>query len=132
MNNLTNCIAKILNVINVLQNSADKTECQDNTCVKPYLGPITNTLCFNTRPIVLYRCDNTPIALEYTDSNGTTQTTNVFRVENVSDNSVGVLLLSENTTGDTTTYNNTNTYATINLGCICAIRCLADTIVDNV
>ena len=82
--------------------------------------------------IVLYRCDNTPIALEYTDSNGTTQTTNVFRVENVSDNSVGVLLLSENTTGDTTTYNNTNTYATINLGCICAIRCLADTIVDNV
>ena len=132
MNNLTNCIAKILNVINVLQNNANKTECQDNTCIKPYLGPITNTLCFNTRPIVLYRCDNTPIALEYTDSNGTTQTTNVFRVENVSDNSVGVLLSSENTTGDTTTYNNTNTYATINLGCICAIRCLTDTIVDNV
>ena len=124
MNNLTNCIAKILNVINVLQNNANKTECQDNTCIKPYLGPITNTLCFNTRPIVLYRCDNTPIALEYTDSNGTTQPTHVCRV--------GVLLLSENTTGDTTTYNNTNTYATINLGCICAIRCLTDTIVDNV
>lgn len=132
MNNLTNCIAKILNVINVLQNNADKIECQDNTCVKPFLGPVTNTLCFNTRPITLYRCDNTPIALEYTDVDGNTQTTNVFRVESVSNDSVGVLLLSENTSGDTTTYTNTNTYATINLGCICAIRCLADTIVDNV
>ena len=132
MNNLTNCIAKILNVINVLQNNADKIECRDNACIKPYLGPTTNVLCFNTRPITLYRCDNTPIALEYTDVDGNTQTTNVFRVESVSNDSVGVLLLSENTSGDTTTYTNTNTYATINLGCICAIRCLADTIVDNV
>ena len=29
-------------------------------------------------------------------------------------------------------YTNTNTFATINLGCVCAIRCLADSIVDNV
>lgn len=132
MNNLENCIAKILNVINVLQNNADKIECQDNTCSRPYLGPSNNVLCFNTRPIMLYRCDNTPITLNYVDQNNTNQTTNVFRVENVSDDSVTVLLLNEASVGNATTYTSTNTYATINLGCVCAIRCLQDTIVDNV
>ena len=44
----------------------------------------------------------------------------------------GVLLLVENTVDGVTTYTNTNTFATINLGCVCAIRCLADSIVDNV
>lgn len=132
MNNLNNCIAKILNVINVLQNNADKIDCPDNTCTKPFLGPTTNVICFNTRPIMLYRCDNNPVTLNYTDTNGNNQTTDIFRVQNVSDDFVGVLLLAENTVDGVTTYTNTNTFATINLGCVCAIRCLADSIVDNV
>jgi len=133
MNNLDNCLAKILNVIKVLQNNSDKTECQDNTCTKPFLGLNTEFVCFNTRPIVLYRCDNSMITLEYTNSEGTTATTSVFRVESVTNDSVGVLLLEEATDAlGNTTYINTNKYATINLACVCAIRCLPDTIVNNV
>ena len=132
-NSLDNCLANILNVIKILQNNADKTECQDNTCTKPFLGLNTTFVCFNTRPIMLYRCDNTPVTLNYTNEDGLQATTNIFRVESVSNDSVGVLLL-EATTGDdgVTTYTSTNTYATINLGCVCAVRCLPDTIVNNV
>lgn len=133
MENLDNCLARILNVINVLQNNAEKTECQDNTCTKPFLGLNIETICFNTRPVTLYRCDNSLITLNYTSSTGDILTTSVFRVESVSNNSVGVLLLEASTdSSGNTTYTSTNTYATINLGCVCAIRCLPDTIVNNV
>ena len=132
-NSLDNCLANILNVIKILQNNADKTECQDNTCTKPFLGLNTTVLCFNTRPIMLYKRDNTPVTLNYTNQEGVLATTNIFRVESVSDDSVGVLLLEETTSAEgVTTYINTNTYATINLDCVCAIRCLPDTIVNNV
>lgn len=133
MNKYDNCLARILNVINILQNNAEKIECQDNSCTKPFLGPNTNILCFNTRPIMLYRCDNSPVTLNYTSDAGEELTTTVFRVESVTNDSVGVLLLEENTdTEGNITYENTNTFATINLGCVCAIRCLNDAIVDNV
>ncbi len=132
-NNLDNCLAKILNVIKVLQNNAEKTNCEDTSCTKPYLGPNANFLCFNTRPIMLYKCDNSPITLDYTNASGTSETTNVYRVESVTNDSVGVLLLNSTTDANgNTTYENTNTYATINLDCVCAIRCLNDTIVNNI
>ena len=128
-----NCLAKILNIINIIQNNAEKIECQDNSCTKPFLGPDTNILCFNTRPITLYRCDNSLVTLNYSNDNNEELTTSVFRVENVSNDSVDVLLLEETTDDDgNISYINTNTYATINLKCICAIRCLNDAIVDNV
>ena len=133
MDNYNNCLARILNVINILQNNAEKIDCQDNTCTKPFLGPDTNILCFNTRPVTLYRCDNSLVTLNYTNSAGENATTTVFRVESVTNDSVGVLLLEESTDEEgNVTYLSTNTYATINLGCICAIRCLNDVIVDNV
>lgn len=133
MENLNNCLARILNVIKVLQNNAEKTECQDNTCTKPFLGLNTEFVCFNTRPVTLYRCDNTLITLNYTNQSGEELTTSIFRVESVSNDSVGVLLLEATTdTSGNTTYVSTNTFATINLGCVCAIRCLPDTIVNNV
>lgn len=133
MNDLDNCLAKILNVIKVLQNNADKIDCQDNTCTKPFLGLNVNTLCFNTRPITLYRCDNSLITLNYTNASGVDATTSVFRVQSVTNDSVGVLLLEAVVDAEgNTTYESTNTFATINLGCVCAIRCLPDTIVNNV
>ncbi len=133
MNKYDNCLARILNVINILQNNAEKIECLDNSCTKPFLGPNTNVLCFNTRPIMLYRCDNSPVTLNYTSDTGEELTTSVFRVESVTNDSVGVLLLEETTDIEgNITYENTNTFATINLGCVCAIRCLNDAIVDNV
>ena len=133
MNKYDNCLARILDVSNNLQNKAEKIECLDNSCTKPFLGPNTNVLCFNTRPIMLYRCDNSPVTLNYTSDTGEELTTSVFRVESVTNDSVGVLLLEETTDIEgNITYENTNTFATINLGCVCAIRCLNDAIVDNV
>ena len=133
MNNFDNCLARILNVINILQNNAEKLECDDNSCTKPFLGPNTNILCFNTRPITLYRCNNSPVTLNYTNTEGSEAPTSIFRVESVTNDSVGVLLLEENVDEEgNVTYTNTNTFATINLGCVCAIRCLNDAIVDNV
>lgn len=133
MNKLDNCLAKLLNVIKILQDNADKIDCNDNTCTKPYLGPNAVNICFNTRPVMLYRCDNNPVTLNYTNSNGENLTTNIFRIKNVCNDSVGVLLLEQTTdTEGNVIYNNTNTFATINLDCVCAIKCLADTIVSNV
>ena len=126
--NKENCLVNILKAINVLQNNAEKVNC-DFSCTRPILGEPTNNTCFNTRLITLYRCDNSLVTLPYT-LNGEENKTTVFRIENVTNNSVTVLLLGDD---GTETYNiNTNTYATINLGCICAIRCIGDTTVANV
>ena len=128
MNN-ENCLANILRAIVVLQNNAEKLDCDNNSCTRPFLGENINNTCFNTRLVTLYRCDNSLVTLPYT-LNGVTDESSVFRVESVNDNSITVLLLADD---GTETYTiNTNTYATINLGCICAIRCIGDTTVANV
>ena len=127
MNN-ENCLANILKVINVIQNNAEKLDC-NYSCTRPFLGDVTTNFCYNTRLVTFYRCDNSLVTLPYT-LNGVAGETTVFRVESVNDNSVTVLLLADDGSG---TYNvNTNTFATINLGCICAIRCIGDTTVTNV
>ena len=125
--NKDNCLANILKAINVLQNASEKVDC-NYSCTRPFLGDTTNNPCFNTRLITLYRCDNSLVTLPYT-LNGVAGETTVFRVENVTDNTVTVLLIAQEETG---TYTNTNTFATINLNCICAIRCIGDTTITNV
>ena len=132
MDKFNNCLARILNVIKVLQDNASRIDCIDNSCTKPFLGLNTTLLCFNTRPITLYLCNNNQVTLNYTNAEGETSETSVFRVIDVTDDSVSVLLLEESTDeSGNTTYSSTNTYATINLDCICAIRCLPDVIVTN-
>ena len=126
--NKENCLANILKVINVLQNNAEKLDC-NYSCTRPFLGNTTTNTCFNTRLVTFYRCDNSLVTLPYT-LNGVQSETNVFRIESVNNNSVTVLLIADD---GSESYNiNTNTYATINLGCICAIRCIGDTTVTNV
>ena len=125
--NKENCLANILKVINVLQKTSEKLDC-NYSCTRPVLGDITVNSCFNTRLVTFYRCDNTLVTLPYT-LNDTSEETTIFRIESVTDNSVIVLLLADNGDG---TYTNTNTFATINLGCICAIRCIGDTTIANV
>ncbi len=126
--NKENCLVNILKAINVLQNNAEKTDC-NYSCTRPFLGETNNNTCFNTRLVTFYRCDNSLVTLPYT-LDGVTGTTSVFRIENVTDNSVTVLLLADDGTETYTV--NTNTFATINLGCICAIRCIGDTTITNV
>ena len=126
MNN--NCLANILKVINVLQNNAEDDCPNNNSCTRPFLGDFPTIVCFNTRLVTFYRCDNSLVTLPYT-LDGVNDTTTIFRVQNVGCDSVTVLLIRDNGDG---TYTNTNTYATINLGCICAIRCIGDTTITNV
>ena len=128
MNNENNCLANILKVIVTLQNNIEKIDNISNSCTRPFLG-FSTILPFNTRLVSFYRCDNTPITLPFTNATGEVLTTSIFRVQNVSCNSVTVLLLEDNGDG---TYTNTNTYATLNLNCICAIQCLGDTTITNV
>ena len=126
--NKENCLVNILKSINVIQKASEKIDC-NYTCSRPFLGDVNTSPCFNTRLVTFYRCDNSLVTLPYTLNDVEGETT-VFRIESVNDNSVTVLLLADNGDG---IYNiNTNTFATINLGCICAIRCIGDTTVTNV
>lgn len=126
--NKEHCLANVLKVINVLQNNASEDCLNDNSCTRPFLGNIPEVVCFNTRLVTFYRCDNSLVTLPYTIDD-TENTTTIYRVQNVSNNAVTVLLVRDNGDG---TFTNTNTFATINLGCICAIRCVGDITLNNV
>ena len=134
MNNNSNsscCINDVLRVINVLQ---DRAECIDdipNTCDRPFLGnpSSNNPIVFNTRPVTLYRANNELFEGSYTQGE-TTGTSSVFRVENVMDSAVTLRVLAPGT--ETGTYVSTDSFITINSGCVCALRCLADTFIEGV
>ena len=98
-----------------------------NGCDRPFLGPTTSSLVYNTRPVQLYNAYTAePWSFSYT-VDGTTATTNVFRIEDCEENTVTVrLLILDEATG---TYTNSNQFVTILLSTIGAIRCLPDTFV---
>ena len=62
-----------------------------------------------------------------------TRTSSVFRVENVNGCCVKLRILEVNpdTSDPTRAYLATNQFITINLNCICVLRCLADIIIDS-
>ena len=133
------CIAEILTVINVLQQNANC--CGDTcleTCDRGFLGCGTTTLGCNTRPVILYTCcgNGTPWSMPTTRENvvcgdeGVT-CSNVFRVEKIDGCCATFRVLAENP--DTTSiypYVTTNSFFTMNLNCVCALRCLPDTYVE--
>ena len=129
------CIAEILTVINVLQQNANC--CGDTcleTCDRGFLGCGTTTLGCNTRPVILYTCSGgvTPFSVPTTRENvvcgdeGVT-CSNVFRVEKLDDCCATFRVLVANTDN---TYTPTNSFFTINLDCLCIIRCLDDTYIE--
>ena len=133
------CIAEILTVINVLQQNANC--CGDNcleTCDRGFLGCGTTTLGCNTRPVVLYTCcgNGTPWSMPTTRENVVCGDegvicSNVFRIEKIDGCCATFRVLAENP--DTTSLNPyvaTNSFFTMNLNCVCALRCLPDTYVD--
>ena len=129
------CFSKTLMLIDALQRSATKDECFDNTCSRPYLGVNIPSLCFNTRPVTFYGCDNNLITINYdTTINGApvTGTSGIFRVESVQDCCCvcTILIPNPDTTDALIPYVSTNQTATINLKCVCALKCLDDTIVN--
>lgn len=124
-------ISRILNFILDLQRATERIDLSETGgCDKPCLGPnISNGLVFNTRPITLYSCCTgalwtMPYTLNDEDGNST-----VFKVTKVDDNCATFEVLAENpdTTNPLIPYVSTNNFFTIDLKCVLAIRCLADT-----
>jgi len=133
------CIAEILTVINVLQQNANC--CGDTcleTCDRGFLGCGTTTLGCNTRPVILYTCsgNGTPWSMPTTRENVVcgdegVVCSNVFRIEKIDGCCATFRVLAENT--DTTSiypYVATNSFFTMNLNCVCALRCLPDTFIE--
>ena len=123
----SSCIFDVLKKILVLQKQDFDNENYIG-CDKPYLGPVCNSVCYNTRPIQLYNCCNgTPWSFTYT-ANGLTGTSDVFRFESLDDCccTCRILYLDE----ATNSYVGTNEFVTIDLKCCGAVRCLNDTYID--
>ena len=136
MNNNECCLGNILEVINILQNKAERIDDIPSSCDRPFLGVINtnNSFIYNTRPITLYNCNNEAIELPYTITSGgetITGTSNILRVENVNGCCATCMVLAPNP--DTTSvlpYFATDTFGTFNLSCIAALTCLDDTYID--
>ena len=120
-------ISDTLNLILTLQKNAccDGNNCPEG-CTRPFLGPSNTLVCYNTRPVTLFRCC-VPGNWEFPyEINGVTGTSTVFRVENVEGNCATFRVLIPNTIGEETTYTLSNSYFTIDLSCVLAMQCLPD------
>ena len=140
-NNDCKCIAEILTVISILQQNANCTDtCCLETCDRGFLGCNVSTVGCNTRPIMLYTCcgNGTPWSMPTTREDVVcgdegVVCSNVFRVEKIDGCCATFRVLADNpdtTTAATIPYVSTNTFFTMNLNCVCVLRCLPDTFVD--
>ena len=134
------CIGEILSVINTLQQNAECNDTCLETCDRGFLGCGNTVVNCNTRPVVLYTCsgNGTPWTMPTTRENvvcgdeGVT-CSNVFRVEKIDGCCCTFRVLADNTdpaTSATIPYVSTNSFFTMNLNCVCALRCLPDTFVE--
>ena len=124
-----NCIAEILKVINILQNEVCPGDSCLETCTRAFFGP-NSSIDFNTRPVTLYTCDMTPVAIPISNTPGETTTSTIFRVEKIDGCCATLRVLVFNP--ETATYTSTNSFFTINTDCLCTIKCLGDTFVEGV
>lgn len=134
------CIAEILTIINVLQQNAECSESCLDTCDRGFLGCSTTTLGCNTRPVMLYTCcgNGTPWSMPTTKTDeacGTEGVTcsSVFRVEKIDGCCATFRVLADNpdpTAATTIPYVATNSFFTMDLSCLCVLRCLQDTFVE--
>lgn|SRR5574344_2585585 len=133
------CIAEILTTINILQNNAECNDTCLDTCDRGFLGCAVTTFNCNTRPVMLYTCCGNgepwkmPICKEDVVCGDTGVTcSDVFRVEKIDGCCATFRVLAKNTDECQTNipYVTTNSFFTMNLGCVCCLRCLNDTFVE--
>ena len=132
-NNDSNCIGDVLKVICMLQKNADCGECCLDTCDRGFLGCNITTLNCNTRPISLYLCgaNGTPLAMPISKDPTETTTSTVFRVEKCDGCCCTFRVLASNTDSSSPyPYVATDSIFTMNVNCICCLRCLTDTYVE--
>lgn len=127
------CIKEILEIILKLQDCTNECEILNNSCDRPFLGPSPSLICFNTRPVRLFRClDAQSWTLPYT-FNDTSGTSDIFRAESIDGCCLTcrILIPNPDTTTQASPYIATESFFTINLDCIGAISCLTDAFVPN-
>lgn len=125
---LNRCIKNLLKLICLLQDNSNNNCPTNDGCTKPFLGPTANCICYNTRVVTLYNKRGTLFTASYLDDSGNIQTSSLFRVEKVDGDCTTLLILSE----EDNNYLSTNKYITVNIGCICAIKCIEDVVVSNI
>lgn len=128
-NHCDNCIADILKVILILQQSVNQIDSCIETCDRGFLGQQCCPTCYNTRPIMLFTCGSNGIPLSMPISKSPTEetTSNIFRLEKLDDCCATFRVLIVNSDNS---YTATNSFFTINLDCLCIIRCLDDTFIE--
>lgn len=130
-NTCNNCIADILKVILILQeNSSGSDQCLE-TCDRGFLGQQCSPTFYNTRPIVLYTCNSNgiPLAMPISKSPSEETTSSICRVEKLDGCCATCRVLTVDADNN---YTATNSFFTINLDCLCIIRCLDDTFIEGV
>lgn len=133
------CISEILQVIQILQ---ENSECSDScldTCDRGFLGCAISTFKCNTRPVMLYTCcgNGTPWSMPTTKEDVIcgepyVSCSNVFRIEKLDGCCATFRVLASNpdtAEAATVPFIATNSFFTMNLKCVCALRCLQDTFV---
>ena len=127
------CVAEILSIINILQQNAECGECCLDTCDKGFLGCNATSISCNTRPVMLYTCCGNGVAWSMPISKDASETTtsNVFRIEKIDGCCATFRVLIPNTdAGSAFPFEATNSFFTMNLNCVCSLRCLNDTHID--
>lgn len=135
------CISEILTVICILQQNAVCGDSCLDTCDRGFLGNTTTCLVCNTRPIMLYTCcgNGVPWRMPITkDARVCTgddddDCSNVFRCEKIDGCCATFRVLAPNPdTAEAAAipYVATNSFFTMNLNCVCCLRCLNDTAVE--
>lgn len=127
------CISEILTIINILQNNAECGETCLDTCDRGFLGCNATSISCNTRPIMLYTCcgNGTPWSMPVSKDPNETVTSSIFRIEKIDGCCATFRVLIPNT--DTTVafpFEATNSFFTMNLNCVCSLRCLQDTYIE--
>ena len=129
VNNDSCCFAKILKVIEILQNNSNGSICCEEGCDRPFLGPSISTICYNTRPVQFYGRNGELFSANYT-LDGQTLTSSIFRVEKVNNCCCKCRILR--TLEETGEIVSTNSFITINLKCMCVLRCLDDLALESI
>ena len=142
-----NCIAEILNVINILQKNVCPDNCLDS-CDKPVLGSGENCLICNTRPVMIYTCSGNGVPFSMpvgkdiitvcstpNELNRNMECSPVFRIEKIEGNCATFRVLKPNPeecseTRSKQPFIGTNSFFTFDIGCACAIKCLSDCYVE--
>ena len=132
-------IAGIMRNICRLQQEAVRAELSDLTCDARHLGCGRKEL-FNTRPVHVYTDDDQPFHCSINRNDASCNEENrscTFRIERVQGNTVTLRALVPVGEQEPTQnpckpgkYLATDSFITINVGCICAIKCLNDSFVD--